>query len=92
MIKLVEVAPRDGLQNETAPAPTKAKIAFVDALSATGVDEIEYNGEKLGVNLQKLLQARRLLDPFLKDNRSALPEAGSPACAACRFSTEEVCC
>jgi hydroxymethylglutaryl-CoA lyase len=37
----VEVGPRDGLQNETAPVPTEAKIAFVDALSASGVDEIE---------------------------------------------------
>lgn len=40
-MKIVEVAPRDGLQNETAPVPTGAKIAFVDALSATGVSEIE---------------------------------------------------
>jgi hydroxymethylglutaryl-CoA lyase len=40
-IRIVEVGPRDGLQNETAPVPTEAKIAFVDALSGTGVDEIE---------------------------------------------------
>ena len=41
MIKIVEVGPRDGLQNETAPVPTEVKIAFVDALSQTGVQEIE---------------------------------------------------
>ena len=41
MIKIVEVGPRDGLQNETARIPTDAKVAFVDALSATGVGEIE---------------------------------------------------
>jgi len=40
-MKLVEVGPRDGLQNETAAIPTELKIAFVDALSASGVDEIE---------------------------------------------------
>lgn len=40
-MKIVEVGPRDGLQNETATIPTDVKIAFVDALSATGVDEIE---------------------------------------------------
>jgi hydroxymethylglutaryl-CoA lyase len=40
-IRIVEVGARDGLQNETAPVPTEAKIAFVDALSGTGVDEIE---------------------------------------------------
>lgn len=41
MIKMVEVGPRDGLQNETATVPTEAKTAFVDALSETGVGEIE---------------------------------------------------
>ncbi len=41
MIKIVEVGPRDGLQNETATIPTDAKVAFVNALSATGVSEIE---------------------------------------------------
>ena len=40
-MNIVEVGPRDGLQNETAPVPTAAKIAFVDALSASGVGEIE---------------------------------------------------
>lgn len=41
---ITEVGPRDGLQNESEVIPTKAKVAFVDALSATGVDEIEVSG------------------------------------------------
>jgi len=41
MLKIVEVGPRDGLQNETATVPTDAKVAFVSALSATGVAEVE---------------------------------------------------
>ena len=41
MIKIVEVGPRDGLQNEASEIPTTAKVAFIDALSDTGVDEIE---------------------------------------------------
>ncbi len=40
-IKIVEVGPRDGLQNETEMVPSNAKIAFVDALSDSGVSEIE---------------------------------------------------
>lgn len=40
-IRLVEVGPRDGLQNEKAFIRTDAKIAYVDALSATGLREIE---------------------------------------------------
>ncbi len=40
-VKLVEVGPRDGLQNEKARIPTETKVAFVGALSETGVGEIE---------------------------------------------------
>jgi len=40
-MRMVEVGPRDGLQNETAPVPSEAKITFIDALSYSGVDEIE---------------------------------------------------
>jgi hydroxymethylglutaryl-CoA lyase len=39
-ISLREVGPRDGLQNEE-PVPTEAKVALIDALSATGVRRIE---------------------------------------------------
>ena len=41
MIHIVEVGPRDGLQNESDSIPTETKVAFVDALSETGVAEIE---------------------------------------------------
>lgn len=40
-IRIVEVGPRDGLQNETTPVPTEVKVAFVDALSDCGFAEIE---------------------------------------------------
>jgi hydroxymethylglutaryl-CoA lyase len=40
-IRLIEVGPRDGLQNEARPVPTDVKIAFVDALSRSGLTEIE---------------------------------------------------
>jgi len=40
-IQIVEVGPRDGLQNETARIPTAQKIAFVDRLSAAGHTAIE---------------------------------------------------
>jgi len=36
MIKIVEVGPRDGLQNETATVPIDGKVAF--ALGALGSD------------------------------------------------------
>lgn len=40
-VRIVEVGPRDGLQNEATPIPTSEKIAFIDALSAAGLAEIE---------------------------------------------------
>jgi len=40
-VHLVEVGPRDGLQSEERVVPTAIKVAFVDALSATGLEEIE---------------------------------------------------
>ena len=40
-ITLVEVGPRDGLQNESATVSTTDKVAFVDLLSATGLPVIE---------------------------------------------------
>ena len=40
-IRIIEVGPRDGLQNETDIVSTEAKVSFVNALSETGVAEIE---------------------------------------------------
>lgn len=40
-VTIVEVGPRDGLQNEAAAVPTEAKVAFVDALGAAGHRVIE---------------------------------------------------
>src|SRR3954463_8770989 len=40
-VRIVEVGPRDGLQNEPAPIATADKIPFVDALSAAGHPAIE---------------------------------------------------
>ena len=56
------------------------------------VKALEDKGGKVGVDLQKLSQARCLLDPFLIEDRRSLPKDGSPACAACQFSKGEVCC
>ena len=40
-VTVVEVGPRDGLQNEAAQIPTPAKIAFVEALAAAGLPVVE---------------------------------------------------
>jgi len=40
-VRLVEVGPRDGLQNEPSPIETHAKVELIDRLSNTGLRAIE---------------------------------------------------
>src|SRR5688572_15626259 len=39
--RLVEVGPRDGLQNEPGTVPTEVKVAFLAALADAGLERIE---------------------------------------------------
>ena len=40
-VKVVEVGPRDGLQNETAPVSTETKLALIERLAAAGLTAVE---------------------------------------------------
>jgi hydroxymethylglutaryl-CoA lyase len=40
-MRIVEVGPRDGLQNESTPIPTSTKRAFIQAIAEAGLKEIE---------------------------------------------------
>src|ERR1700691_21451 len=40
-VRVVEVGPRDGLQNETVPVSTPSKLRFVQALARSGLKDIE---------------------------------------------------
>lgn len=40
-IRIIEMGPRDGLQNEKVPVSVEARIAFVEALVAAGLDTAE---------------------------------------------------
>src|SRR5215218_5006870 len=40
-VVIVEVGPRDGLQNEARTVPTAAKIAFIEALADAGLPVVE---------------------------------------------------
>jgi hydroxymethylglutaryl-CoA lyase len=40
-VKIVEVGPRDGLQNQAAIVPTEVKIEFIDRLTAAGLSAVE---------------------------------------------------
>jgi hydroxymethylglutaryl-CoA lyase len=40
-VRIVEVGPRDGLQNETSPVPVSTRVQFVEMLAAAGLRSIE---------------------------------------------------
>ena len=40
-VRVYEVGPRDGLQNESRPIPTVTKLRFIDLLADAGLREIE---------------------------------------------------
>ena len=40
-VRITDVSPRDGLQNEPGVVPTADKVRLIEALAAAGVDEIE---------------------------------------------------
>ena len=40
-VRIVEVGPRDGLQNEKSVVPAHAKVAYITALSDAGLKVIE---------------------------------------------------
>lgn len=40
-VRIVEVGPRDGLQNEDAIVPAEVKVAFIERLAATGLTTVE---------------------------------------------------
>jgi hydroxymethylglutaryl-CoA lyase len=40
-VKIVEVGPRDGLQNEKTQIPTSVKVELIDRLTQTGLPVIE---------------------------------------------------
>ncbi len=40
-VRVVEVGPRDGLQNEAGDVPTEAKVRFITMLAASGLRDIE---------------------------------------------------
>jgi isopropylmalate/homocitrate/citramalate synthase len=54
-VTVVEVGPRDGLQNERVTVSTAAKVALVDLLSAAGLPAIEVSAF---VNRDRHLRSR----------------------------------
>ncbi len=65
-VRIYEVGPRDGLQNEATEVPTAAKVRFVELLVAAGLREIEATSFVSPRSIPQLADADELL-PALPD-------------------------
>src|SRR5689334_12978740 len=57
-VTIVEVGPRDGLQNEPARIPTADKVAFVERLAAAGLPVVEVSSFVRPDRVPQLADAR----------------------------------
>ncbi len=60
-VRIVEVGPRDGLQNEATPIPLEAKLGFIERLAAAGLREIEATSFVSPAAIPQLADADELL-------------------------------
>jgi len=65
-VKIVEVGPRDGLQNEVTPVDTETKIEFIDRLSATGLSHIEVTSFVRADTVPQLADAEQVFNAISK--------------------------
>ena len=60
-VRITDVSPRDGLQNEPGVIPTPEKVRLVELLCDTGVDEVEVTSFVSAKWVPQLGDAREVL-------------------------------
>ena len=72
-VKLVEVSPRDGLQNEVFIIPTEIKIDFINQLSETGIPVIETTSFVSARKIPQLSDGREVFTGIQKNPNVIYP-------------------
>ena len=72
-VRIYEVGPRDGLQNEATPLPTETKLRFIELLVAAGLREIEATSFVAPTAIPQLADADELLPSLPARARRPLP-------------------
>jgi hydroxymethylglutaryl-CoA lyase len=72
-VKLVEVGPRDGLQNEKNIVPTSVKIEFINQLSQTGLSVIEATSFVSPKWIPQLADQKEVFAGITKHNHISYP-------------------
>ncbi|MHB8460231.1 MAG: hydroxymethylglutaryl-CoA lyase [Candidatus Limnocylindrales bacterium] len=60
-VRIYEVGPRDGLQNEATPIPTATKVRFIEQLARAGLREIEATSFVSPLAIPQLADAEALI-------------------------------
>ncbi len=67
-VRIYEVGPRDGLQNESEPIPTDAKLRYIHLLRAAGLSEIEATSFVSPRAIPQLADADELMAGLWRDS------------------------
>ncbi|MGP4081076.1 hydroxymethylglutaryl-CoA lyase [Pseudalkalibacillus sp. R45] len=69
-VTIIEVGPRDGLQNEKSQVPTDAKITFIKELKNAGIKEMELTSFVSPKWVPQMSDAKDVIDACLDDQRN----------------------
>ncbi len=75
-VRITDVSPRDGLQNELGVIPTADKVRLVELLCATGVDEVEVTSFVSAKWVPQLGDAAKVLFGIYADRDQAIAMSG----------------
>jgi isopropylmalate/homocitrate/citramalate synthase len=92
-VRIYEVGPRDGLQNEATPIPTETKLQYISLLRAAGLTEIEATSFVAPAAIPQLADADQLMTslaaergdvryPVLVPNERGLDRAAAAGASA----------
>lgn len=73
IVTIVEVGPRDGLQNETKQVPTEIKVQFIERLAAAGIPVIEATSFVNPEWVPQLSDAEEVLRTLARDTDVTYP-------------------
>ncbi|TLS35675.1 hydroxymethylglutaryl-CoA lyase [Pseudalkalibacillus caeni] len=69
-VTLIEVGPRDGLQNESNQVPTEAKISFIKSLKKAGIQEMELTSFVSPKWVPQMKDASEIIENCLDETRN----------------------
>ena len=76
-VRIVEVGPRDGLQNEKTPVSVEDRIAFIEALIGAGLHTVEVGAFVSPKAIPQMVNSDAVLRGVRPSSRQRIPCAGA---------------